>query len=149
MTTKFDERMEEFFNVEPTQEEFIPKETKILTFHENLEQDFIDDYRTARSNIDELIEKGKDALDVIIEIAKSNEKGRDFEVAATLLSDIVAANEKLVSLHKTVREIANYKNSTEQPKTTVNNTLFVGSTAELSRMIKEMKEKEVIEAEID
>lgn len=147
MTKKFDENMEEFFEIESSREMHpIAPIASDMVFHENLENDFMDDYRTARANLDDLINQGKDAFSTIIAIAKESEKGRDFEVAAILLRDIVNANEKLVSLHKTVRDIANYKNSSSE-KTTINNTLFVGSTADLSRMLKDIKDQEIIDIE--
>lgn len=147
MTKNFDKNMEEFFDIEPSTQLQTLEKTEVV-FHENLENDFMDDYRTARANLDELINLGKDAFTTIIAIAKESEKSRDFEVAAGLLRDVVSANEKLVALHKTVREIATHR-AQKTEKTTINNTLFVGSTADLSRMLKDIKDQEIIDIDED
>ena len=144
MTTNFDKKMEKFFDV-PTSDDNLPvlkKEGEIIP-HETLDVDFQKDYETVRENFHDLIEKGKAAVDDILAIARESEKGRDFEVAATLLKSVVEANEKMIDLHKKVRDIANYKQSKEE-KTTIKNALFVGSTAELSKIIKELNQEKTI-----
>lgn len=144
MTRKFDENMEEFFQLEPSSPEV---ETIIsdISFG-NFEDDFSEDYIKARIELNELIEQGKNALNDILAIAKETEKGRDFEVAAGLLNNLVNANEKRLDLHRKAREITNYQSSPNAHQT-INNTLFVGSTADLTKMIKSMKEKEAINVE--
>jgi hypothetical protein len=140
MTKKFDSQMEEFFDIDSS--DVIIAEPSVPTvFNDDLEKDFVDDYKTARSNIDGLIEQGKEALNNILEIAKETEQPRSFEVAATLLRDLVAANHSLIAMHKSVRDISNYKSTNSNMNgSTINNTLFVGSTAELSKLVKELKE---------
>lgn len=145
MTTKFDERMDEFFGIEsPKENENIPviAEEKNKVFFNGLENDLKADYEKTRENLDELIEKGKEAVDDILNIARETEKGRDFEVAATMLKTVVEANEKLLQMHKTVRELSNYKQK-EESKTNIKNAIFVGSTKDLSRMIKDLNEKDI------
>ena len=88
-----------------------------------------------------MIEVGKDAVQDILTIARESEKGRDFEVAATLLKNVLDANQQLLDIHKKIRDIANYKQQKEE-KTTINNALFVGSTTELSKMLKDLNSKE-------
>lgn len=141
---KFDEKMETFFNLEPTEKENLPEEYKEKTavLFDNLERDLKSDYEKTRENLDELIQKGNNALDDILSIARESERGRDFEVAATLLKTIVDTNEKVIDLHKKVRDIANYKQQSDN-KTTIKNALFVGSTTELAKMVKQMKEKDI------
>jgi len=138
----FDEKMENFFNVESTKEENFPVnyEKNPPAVFEDLEKDLKADYEKTRENLDELIEKGKHALDDILSIARESERGRDFEVAATLLKTVVDANEKVIDLHKKIREITNHKT---KENTTIKNALFVGSTAELAKMVKELKEKDI------
>ncbi len=143
--SKFDQSMNEFLGIEETENlPVIPSEEKGIIPHETLDIDFKRDYEIARENFHELIDKGKDAFDSIIEISKDSEKSRDFEVAATLLSNIINANKELIELHKRVREIANYKQNVKND-TKIQNALFVGSTAELSKMLREIKENDVIE----
>jgi hypothetical protein len=140
----FDEKMENFFNVESSKEENVPtiyeNNNPAPAVFEDLEKDLKADYEKTRENLDELIEKGKHALDDILSIARESERGRDFEVAATLLKTVVDANEKVIDLHKKIREITNHKT---KENTTIKNALFVGSTAELAKMVKELKTKDI------
>lgn len=148
--SKFEKNMEEFFDVVPRESENLPEKVYDSIPHETLELDLRKDYEIARENIHELIEKSKDAIDDILAIARESEKGRDFEVAAGLLKNTIEANERMMDLHKKVREISNYKQKgSSDGQTTIKNTLFIGSTKDLSKMIKEINEKEVIEGEFD
>ena len=108
----------------------------------SLEKDLLKDYEKTRENLDELIEKGKSALDDILSIARDSEKARDFEVAATLIKTITDANQSVIELHKKIRDIANYKQEKES-STTIKNALFVGSTTELSKLVKELNTKDI------
>lgn len=147
--SKFDKNMEEFFEVPPSENNLpATKSSTEVIPHETLDIDFKKDYETARENFHELIEKGKDAVDDILAIARESEKGRDFEVAATLLKNVLDANEQMINLHKKIREITNYKQESKD-KTTINNALFVGSTTELSKLVKELNQKDVIEGEFE
>nr|QMP83648.1 MAG: hypothetical protein [Caudoviricetes sp.] len=141
MTTKFDKNMEEFFEVPPF-ENNLPAIKDSAIPHETLDIDLKADYETARENFHELIEKGKDAVDDILAIARESERPRDFEVAAGLLKNVLDANDQLISLHKKIREITNYKQQSQE-KTTINNALFVGSTTELSKLVKELNQKDI------
>lgn len=149
MTTKFDKNMEEFFEVPPN-ENNLPaiKDPAEVIPHETLDIDLKNDYETARENFHELIEKGKDAVDDILAIARESERPRDFEVAAGLLKNVLDANDQLISLHKKIREITNYKQQSQE-KTTIKNALFVGSTTELSKLVKELNQKEIIEGDFE
>ncbi len=143
MSTNFDKNMEKFFDV-PESDNSLPaiQNSKEVIPHETLDIDFKKDYEAVRENFHELIEKGKDAVDDILAIAKESEKGRDFEVAATLLKTVLDANEQIINMHKKIREITNYKQESSD-KTTINNALFVGSTTELSKLVKELNQKEI------
>lgn len=141
--SKFEERMEEIFDIAPIEPKNIMEDSSHeIIAHESLDLDLKRDYEIARENFHELIEKGKDAFDDILAIARDSEKGRDFEVAAGILKNVVEANEKMLDLHKKIREITNYK-SQKTEKTTINNALFVGSTAELSKLVKDLNEKNI------
>lgn len=140
--SKFDQSMNEFLGIDETENLPVISEEKGIIPHETLDIDFKKDYEIARENFHELIDKGKDAFDSIVSIAADSEKGRDFEVAATLLANIINANKELIELHKKVREIANYKQNVKND-TKIQNALFVGSTTELSKMLKQLNEKEV------
>ena len=149
MGSKFNERMENFFEVDSKDEEIenlpIEKSNSLPAEFSNLDQHLLDDYEKSRENLDELLEKGKSAFDDILSIAKETEKGRDFEVAATMLKTIVDANEKLLDMHKKVREISNYSKTKEESKTNIKNAIFVGSTKDLAKMVKDLKENDIID----
>ena len=144
--TKFEKNMENFFEVPPKEpQESLPTEANNKpppVLFDNLEDDLKSDYEKVRENMDELIEKGKEALDDILSIARDSEKARDFEVAATLMKTIVDTNQSIIDLHKKIRDISNYKQSSEN-NTTIKNALFVGSTSELSKLVKELNMKDV------
>jgi Terminase DNA packaging enzyme len=139
--SKFDEKMSSFLGVEPTNSDTNLPSTIDPIVHETLDLDLKKDYEIARENFHDLIEKGKEAFDDIITIARESEKGRDFEVAAGILKNVLDANQQMLDLHKKIREITNYKQQKDE-KTTINNALFVGSTTELSKMLKELNSQE-------
>lgn len=91
------------------------------------------DYEYARQNLYDVIEKGSSALEDIIDIAKQSESPRAFEVATNLIKTMVDANKDLLELAKRKKELEH--KDPEGPQT-VNNNLFVGSSAELLKMIK-------------
>lgn len=141
--SKFDKNMEEIFDIQPEPNFPTTTSPKEIIKHKTLDNDLQSDYEKSRETYHELIEKGKEAMDDLLSIAKDSEKARDFEVAATLLKNLVDANDKLMDIHKKVREITNYKSATE--KTTIKNALFVGSTTELSKLVKELNAKDIID----
>jgi len=93
------------------------------------------DYEYARRNLYDVIEKGNRALEDIIDIAQQSESARAFEVATNLIKTMVDANKDLLNLAKTKKELD--KTDIPQENKTVNNNLFVGSSAELLKMIKD------------
>ena len=93
------------------------------------------DYEFARQKLYDMIEMGQDALNDIVDIAKQSESPRAFEVAANLIKTLADTNKDLLELAKKNKELNNNENS-DNPKT-VNNNLFVGSSAELLKMIKD------------
>lgn len=100
-----------------------------------------DDYEYARGNIIATIEKGREALDGIIDVATLGQNARAFEVAAGLVKTMVDANKDLLELTKKRKEIEKIDNKSD-PKT-VNNNLFVGSTAELLKALKSNNLKDI------
>ena len=91
------------------------------------------DYNYARENYYNLIERNQDAIEEMLEIAKQSEHPRAFEVVGQLIKSGLDANKELMGVHKTKKELSIEKtNST----TNVNNAVFVGSTAELQKLLK-------------
>ena len=90
------------------------------------------DYNYARENYYNLIERNQDAVEEMLEIAKQSEHPRAFEVVGQLIKSGLDANKELMSLHKTKKELSIETNS----GVNVNNAVFVGSTAELQKLLK-------------
>ena len=91
------------------------------------------DYNYARENYYNLIERNQDAIEEMLEIAKQSEHHRAFEVVGQLIKSGLDANKELMGLHKTKKELSIEKGG---PTTTVNNAVFVGSTADLQKLLK-------------
>jgi hypothetical protein len=95
-----------------------------------------DDYEYARNNLKGLIESGKLAMENIVFLAKEGESPRAYEVVGQLIKTLADTNKDLLDLGKKARE-AKGKDTTQQSQNIVtNNSLFVGSTAELQKLIK-------------
>ena len=92
-----------------------------------------DDFEYARGNLIAAIEKGQEALSGILDVAGMSQHPRAYEVAATLVKAVSDANKDLLELQKRKRDLTG---EVAQQPTTVNNNLFVGSTAELQQLIK-------------
>lgn len=139
MTKKFD-KLNETFNVDG---EIVPVETnaviekieKISTVVDDIKKDY--DY--TRGNLYSLIEKGQEAINGILELAQESEMPRAYEVAGQLIKNVADATDKLMDLQKKLKDIEEEK---QKGPTTVNNALFVGSTAELAKLLKQQTENE-------
>jgi len=97
------------------------------------EDDIDNDYKYQRENFYNLIERGQDAIEGILEIAKESDHPRTYEVAGNLIKQVAEVTEKLGDLQEKMRKLKEVPNSA--PKS-VTNALFVGSTAELQKMLK-------------
>jgi len=94
------------------------------------------DYKYQRENLYNLIERGQDAIDGILELAKESEHPRTYEVALNGIKQVAEVTEKLADLQEKMRKL---KEVPDHAPRTVNNALYVGSTAELQKMLKEKK----------
>ena len=110
------------------------KETKAL---EKNKDDSTRDYEYTRGNLYSLIEKGQEALDSIMEVAQEGQQPRAFEVVSQLIKNVADTTDKLVDLQQKMKDL-----KAEDPKgpSTVNNALFVGSTAELQKLLKKQSD---------
>ena len=104
---------------------------KSQTRAENVEKDY--DY--TRGNLYSLIEKGQEAINGIMEVAGETASPRAYEVAGQLIKSVADTTDKLADLHKKVKDIEEDNPKTQNNVT--NNALFVGSTSELSKMLKD------------
>ena len=98
------------------------------------------DYEYTRGNLYSIIEKGQEAINGILELAQESEMPRAYEVAGQLIKSVSDATDKLMDLQKKLKDV----NKEEESKgpSTVNNALFVGSTSELSKILKSGLNKE-------
>ena len=100
----------------------------------SLPDDISEDYHYARDNLYDVIEKGTFALDNLLELAKASEHPRAFEVVSQLTKTLVEANKDLLDIQKKVKILR--EEETKDPSAGVtNNTLYVGSTADLQKLI--------------
>jgi len=98
------------------------------------EDDIEDDYKYQRANFYNLVEKGSAAIDGILELAKESEHPRTYEVAGQLIKNVAEVTEKLGDLQEKMRRLKEVPSNA--PKN-VTNALFVGSTKELQKMLKD------------
>ena len=96
--------------------------------------DIRNDYEYTRGNLFSIIEKGQEAINGILELAQESEMPRAYEVAGQLVKSVSDATDKLMDLQKKLKEVEEEK---ERTPTNVTNALFVGSTNELSKMLKD------------
>ena len=139
MSKKFD-KLNETFNVDgeivPVKAEQVSGEIeKYATTADDIKKD----YEYARGNLYSLVEKGQEAINGILELAQESEMPRAYEVAGQLIKNTSEIAEKLMALHKLKKDVEEEK---QKGPTTVNNALFVGSTAELAKLLKQQTEDE-------
>ena len=101
------------------------------------------DYDYSRDTYYELLEKGKTSLDLMIEVARESEHPRAFEVLSNMVKNLADVNDKLMDLNIKNKDIS--KEDKEEVKQITNNNVFLGSTADLQRLLQD--EKNIIEAE--
>ena len=101
----------------------------------NVSDDIDKDYDYTRANLYSLIEKGQESLNGILELAGESASPRAYEVAGQIIKSVADTTDKLMELQKKVKDIDEDKN--KGPSNVTNNALFVGSTSELSKMLKQ------------
>jgi hypothetical protein len=132
----FDKNMEKIFDVTPVEvtedKPLLPAKNRSDEL--DLKQDLTDAYEQSKSNLQDIIDQGKDAMDEILQIAKAGQHPRAFEVYGTLLKNMVEANDRLLKMQKEMREMDGKKKDNGDTK--IDKAIFVGSTAELSKILK-------------
>ena len=136
MTKNFDELNETFdvagdiVSAEPVKDTPKPIPTSASSA-----DDVKKDYEYTRGNLYSIIEKGQEALNGVLELAQESEMPRAYEVAGQLIKNVADATDKLLDLQKKLKDVE----AEEKVKgpSTVNNALFVGSTADLAKMLKD------------
>tara|TARA_B100000902_G_scaffold384312_1_gene424322 strand:+ start:462 stop:869 length:408 start_codon:yes stop_codon:yes gene_type:complete len=115
----------------------IKKETKVVKVPSRVEN--IDtDYKYARENLYNLVERGQDAIEGILELSKETEHPRAYEVAGQLIKTVADTAEKLIDVQKKLKDLEKEESSIK----TQHNHLYVGSTSELQKFLKKEKNKD-------
>ena len=137
MANKFDTLNDEF-NVtgDIVQPEVVDKKIEKI---KETSDDIKKDYDYTRGNLYSIIEKGQEAINGILELAQESEMPRAYEVAGQLIKNVADATDKLMDLQKKLKDVEEEKQS--RGPSNVTNALFVGSTAELAKLLKEKDKK--------
>ena len=128
------------FGIEPSvQGDLITKKGEVIVPHHNEVQNNADsDYEASRMNLHSLLAQGQDALMHALEVAKQSEHPRAFEVVGGLMKNLADINHQLLDLSEKRQKLATKVEKDNGPTTVTNNAIFVGSTTELNKMIKNM-----------
>ena len=133
--------LDETFDIEST---IVPSEKVGITPEQKPDRltksDIDKDYEYTRGNLYSIIEKGQEAINGILELAQDSEMPRAYEVAGQLIKSVSDATDKLMDLQKKLKDVE--EETQQKGPSTVNNALFVGSTAELQKMLKSQLPKD-------
>jgi hypothetical protein len=141
MKTNLEKNMEQILNL-PTDTKPIAEvidESRVTPMNKPSisDDEVMDDYYYARENLKSIIDNAQQSIDDLSSIASTSESPRAYEVLSTLMKTIVEANKDLLELQRKVKQIK--EDSSSQPQN-VTNALFVGSTSELQKLIKQQSE---------
>ena len=145
--SKLEEKVNEILGIEKQEpkKELVKQEFKpaVPRKEDNKKEDVDNDYKYSRENYYNLIERGQEAIEGILDIAREGQHPRAYEVAGQLIGQVGQTVDKLQDLQKKLKDLK------ELPKTAsanIKNALFVGSTAELQKMLNRKKEDENIKS---
>ena len=132
--SKIDDKLNEVLDIASEVMPAEVKENKQVVVPENKDPDI--DFETGRKNLYRLLDKGNEAVDGILELAKEGEHPRAYEVAGQLIKTVSEVSQNLLDLQEKLKKIKDVPNT--GPKS-VTNALFVGSTTELTKLLKKKK----------
>ena len=134
--TKFEDNMEEIFDIDVAEE---TKPAEIVKEEENV--DATKDYEYTRGELYRLIEQGQEAVQGALEVAQESGHPRAFEVAVNAMKQVADMSDKLIDLQQKMKNL-NKDEEKKGPSSVTNNAVFLGSTAELQKMLKRGKVEE-------
>ena len=137
---RVDKNLNEVFEIEP-----VVVDTEIIepSRPKQVENQKVDtDFHEVRKSLKDIIDRGSEAIDGILQVASETESPRAYEVAAQMIKTVADANKDLLEIHKKLKDI---RKETTTVNNTTNNSLFVGSTKELQMFLKEQKENMMLE----
>jgi len=130
--------LDDAFNITPTEVEVDESDVVVGVDRDKPDRltkdDVTKDYEYTRGNLYSIIEKGQEAINGILELAQESEMPRAYEVAGQLIKSVSDATDKLMDLQKKLKDVE--EDTPQKGPSTVNNALFVGSTAELAKLLK-------------
>lgn len=132
MSNEIDTKLDDLLDIESD----IKQKTEVVKLPERSEN-IETDYRYARENLYNLVERGQDAIDGILELSKETEHPRAYEVAGQLIKTVGETAEKLIDLQSKLKKLE----GEEQKVGTQHNHLYVGSTSELQKFLKKKSPK--------
>lgn len=124
-------------NIAPIKQNEIIKNLEIDSHNDSALKDF----ESARANIYTMVDTAKDAITSLAQIAGSSQQPRAYEVLAKLIDTTISANKSLLELQEKIKQLSNIDVPNSEKGKTINNNLFVGSTAELQKILKDMKDE--------
>ena len=130
------EKLDEALNVESSIVEVEDQVKSIQKKRPEEKTDIKKDYEYTRANLYSLIEKGQEAINGIMELAGEGASPRSYEVAGQLIKNVADTTDKLMELQKKIKDIEDETTKSTTNNVT-NNALFVGSTSELSKLLKQ------------
>lgn len=137
---KIDEKLSEVFDVEPlSNAQLIDVSGEVIPpSDEKVESD----YNAIRGNLYTILNQGQEALFHALEVAKQSEHPRAFEVVGNLMKNLSDINHQIIDLHTKKSALERKNKPEESTKNVTNNSIFVGSTADLAKMIENLKKGE-------
>ena len=134
MSNKTKDILDEVLEVEKTTAELVEKKPDTLTIkRDDTLEDVDTDYKYQRENFYNLIERGQDAIDGILDVAQNSDHPRAYEVAGNLIKQVADTVDKLQDLNKKLKDLKDVPNKTN---TNIKQALFVGSSKELHSLLK-------------
>ena len=127
------DKLDKTFDVDSAIEKVEDTTTEIKKLSDN--KDLQNDYEYSRGQLYNLVEKGQEAINGILDVAQNSDHPRAYEVAGNLIKNVADITDKLVDLQGKMKDINQEK---KQTTNNVTNAMFVGSTSELQKMLKEM-----------
>lgn len=131
--SKFEDNMEEIFDIDVTP---IEKKTEMIKeVSDEVTVDANKDYEYTRGQLYNLIDKAQEAINDVLDLARESNHPRAYEVAGNFIKQTADMTDKLIDLQKKMKDLG--KEDKKSAPTTVNNTMFIGTTADLQKMIKD------------
>ena len=140
---ELNKNLSEIFDINPLEVPEKKTSTQVVSVNYNepdMKQDLTDAYQQSKENLQELIDQGKEAMDEILQVAKAGQHPRAFEVYGGLLKNVIDANKELLAIQKQMRDMDENAKK-DKGGTNIDKAIFIGSTAELNKLIKGNNDK--------